>query len=313
MRIRNIKSVNEDVIRETEFDLVVASSGFESRAINLFVKLPVSSVSKYCFSFKSFNRNIARRRNDKFFRDHGFRSVLLGGDDDKAVFEWIKKFFDRDKETSISILIDYSCMTRVWYGAMLDFFRHHQPETEICVDVFFCYSPAKFSPAPKNSPANVHVGPIKGFSNISAPNLPTALVIGLGYIPERAYGLKEYLDAVPFLFYTDSSDRNEFSYEVEKNNAKIIAEVNPRNIYTYPIKDVEQTFYELLDLCKDLRTDYRIILAPCGPKPFTLASLLVAIHIDEIDVWRISAGDKEKPIDKIAAGNLIITRVSFAN
>jgi hypothetical protein len=33
--------------------------------------------------------------------------------------------------------------------------------------------------------------------------------------------------------------------------------------------------------------------------------------MDEVDVWRISAGDKEKPTDKIAAGNIIITNVSF--
>jgi hypothetical protein len=311
MKLKTIQQIDKVELQQKKFDLILASSGFESRAINLLSVVELASSNKYCFSFKSFERNISRRKNDKFFRDKGFRSVAVAGDDHRSVFEWLNRFLTKQTKEVLTILIDYSCMTRVWYAAILDFLRHYESNSIHRIELYFSYSIANYSPPPKSSPSNVHVGPIKGFNNISAPNLPSALVLGLGYIPERAYGLKEYLDAAPFLFYTNSIEGNAFSLDVEQKNAQLISQVSRENIYTYPIKDIEHTFYLLLDLCKDLKNGYRIVLAPCGPKPFTLVCLLVAIYLDEIDVWRISAGDSEKPSDKTASGEIITACVVF--
>jgi hypothetical protein len=55
-----------------------------------------------------------------------------------------------------------------------------------------------------------------------------------------------------------------------------------------------------------------VIIAPCGPKPFTLFSFILASQIPNIDVWRISAGDDENQVIKPkAAGELIIVDLIF--
>jgi hypothetical protein len=49
---------------------------------------------------------------------------------------------------------------------------------------------------------------IEGFSFFSVPNKPSALIIGLGYEKNKAFGLTEYFDAETFLFYnSDAADK----------------------------------------------------------------------------------------------------------
>lgn len=60
--------------------------------------------------------------------------------------------------------------------------------------------------------------------------------------------------------------------------------------------------------CDDLLRNYRVILAPCGPKPFTLLSLITAIKLPDIDVWRISSGKAAPTIDKVADGEVFFLR-----
>lgn len=311
MKIKSIRQVEIDSLDGGYFDVVIVSSGYESRSVELMTRIQVNSENKFCLSFKNFDKNLKRKANDKFFRDGGFRSLTLSGDNHTMILEWFKKILDKQTGPELKILVDYSCMTRVWYASILNLLRYYQHNNIAELKMYFSYSIAKFSPAPKNSHSNIHVGPITGFNSITAPNLPTALVIGLGYIPQRAYGLKEYLDAVPFLFYTDSTDNNQFAAEVKKNNEQLIKQVSDENIYTYSIKQIERTYYLLVDVCKDLKDRYRVILAPCGPKPFTLACLLASFILDELDVWRISAGEQEKPTDKVATGEFVVLAVHF--
>jgi hypothetical protein len=67
----------------------------------------------------------------------------------------------------------------------------------------------------------------------------------------------------------------------------------------------------LSSLIEDLSRNYRVIIAPCGPKPFTLVSLCLALMFENIDVWRISSGKQSVPIDKEAEGDVVAYKISF--
>lgn len=309
MKIKSVNQFESSRLSLIDYDLIIVSSGYESRCTYISQTFKLKSNSKICFAFKNYENNLARKKNDRFFRTEGYRVFPFNSDDDSAIFDLIKRLVDKFENRELNILVDYSCMTRVWYSSILLFFK--LLDSRESVNIFFCYSLAEFTPAPKSVSKNIHVGPIRGFSGISTPTIPTALVIGLGYIPQRAYGLVEYLDAVPFLFYTNSSDGNLYSKEVEANNHDLLTQVSDENIFTYSITDQQNAFYNLTDLCNDLRGRYRVILAPCGPKPFTLLCLLASVLIDDLDVWRISAGKKEKPTDRQADGRTTVLKVSF--
>jgi mRNA-degrading endonuclease RelE of RelBE toxin-antitoxin system len=83
------------------------------------------------------------------------------------------------------------------------------------------------------------------------------------------------------------------------------------NIYRYPINDLEYSERQLLSLCSYLKDAYRVIIAPSGPKPFTLISLIVALKMKEIDVWRISQGDIRNAVQYKASGKVSLYRVIF--
>lgn len=290
-------------------DAIITSSGYESRATYFAANFQVPCKKKIAFAFNDHTNETSRLINDKKYCDLGFEIVIQDGDS----FEYIQKFLDdllNDSKDIYNIVIDYSCMTRVWYAAILNYFSLFQDKYNK-VNLYFSYSPAEYTPSPKESVLNKYVGPIEGFSSLSIPQLPTALIIGLGYIPERAFGLAEYLDVSPYIFYGDETYNSEYYSAVVKNNAELLKSVKNEKFIKYPVNEPFVTENQLLDLCASLIDNFRIIIAPCGPKIFTLISLIVSLKINEIDVWRISAGKYTIPSDKKAKGDFLIYQVQF--
>ena len=237
--------------------------------------------------------------------------MLADSDSDEEVISYLQENFGH-VEGPLSIVIDYSSMSRVWYSAILRFFYfNNNIENEI--KIFCCYSIAKFSPSIKDESYNLHIGPIRGFSSLSIPQKPTALVIGLGYEKNRAIGLNEYFDGETFVFHTDASVRPEFSQEVKSNNSLLLNQLKKENICLSSITDLNGLYRMLFSLCNDLEDSYRVIIASCGPKSFTLISLIVGLELRNISVWRISAGKGAIPTDKAPEGKITTFSISFKN
>lgn len=307
--VKTIKKLTVSSIEALEFDLFICSSGYESRATYLTEKYNISSTTKVAFSFDDRIDQFNRSRNDHLFKEKGIQLITSNGDSGKDILNFLEKF-DFSIKSKFNILIDYSSMTRVWYASILKFFKLLDVK-EKEITLYFSYSPAMFNIPPDAIIPNINVGPITGYSNLSISNKPTSLIIGLGYEIDRAYGLTEYLDAETYLFYTSTNNNNLFSSLVEKNNEELIKSVSPENIFTYNLDDIEYTFFVLSNLCERLSKTKRIVLAPCGPKPFTVLCLLVSNILPNIDVWRISAGKKSIPIDRIPNGEIILFKMQL--
>ena len=156
------------------------------------------------------------------------------------------------------------------------------------------------------------MSPLFGYCDLNVPSRPTALIIGLGNERNRIYGLKEYFDAVPYLFYSDKSYNDKYSKEIEVINKEIIEETCPNNIFQFPIHDLTYTNYILENLCLTLLKDYRVIIAPCGPKPFAILAMINSLkHDDSLEVWRISPGSKIPKIDREPTGLISIIELDF--
>lgn len=139
--------------------------------------------------------------------------------------------------------------------------------------------------------ANVVVGPIPGFTSVMPPNAPTALIIGLGCESGRASSLLEYIDpAVIYLCYSDPVKESRYLDDIFTANHEVLTETPAEKIFRYPISDFFATSLLLSSLIGPLKENHRTIIAPLGPKPFSLACLIQAVVNPEIDVWRISGG-----------------------
>jgi len=296
-------------LKDIDVDLFIAASGYESRSTFIAKQLQKYSIQrKIVFKFIDENSVSARRLNDAYFENDGYEQIDVDGDSNVEV----RRFFNGVNWTSKfnwNIVVDYSVMTRVWYSAILEFIKCYN-SAPITINFYFCYSISSFASSPKMDSYNIHIGPIRGFSNLTVPQKPTALIIGLGYERNRAIGLSEYLDGETFVFYTDRSKEEKYSIEVENNNKELIKQLKPNNIWKYPINDLNYLYRKLYTLCLDLADKFRVIIAPCGPKPFSLISLLVALDLENIDVWRISPGKSAPAIDKKAEGEVTMFFVS---
>lgn len=304
------RQIDYKYINSNLYDLALICSGYESRSIQVHEK-GFEAKHIICFAFKSFCDDEQRLKNDGYYHNAGISLTATDGDQSDSLNAILDAFVKDHIHHSLSVLVDYSCMTRVWYAEILSFFSTLKSNIIKTIDLDFAYSFGKFSPLRENHFRNLHVSPIEGFSAFSIPDKPTALIIGLGYEKNKAFGLAEYFDAETYLFYNVDAESRQFSKEVEKVNYDLMADVPKQNIVQYIIRDIIHTERALSSLCSYLRQNFRVIIAPSGPKPFTLVSLIVALKMGEIDVWRISQGNNRNAIDIAPTGEILGYKVSI--
>jgi len=299
--------LNEKV---NEFDLFIAATGYETRA-SFLAKKNINANKKIALAFKDNVNNSIRVKNDLFFKNNGFELIEISGSDDLTIIQIIQYNISLKLEDEYSILIDYSSMTRVLYGAIIKFINTISMGKRK-LSIYFSYCVAKFTPLTEEESATFNFYPIKNYCNLSLPQKPTALIAGLGYEKKRVFGLREFFDAEAlYIFYTGNND---YTNIVEEKNKEVLASVKVENTFQYQINDLVYTKMLLQDLCETLIQNFRIIIAPCGPKPFTLLSFIIANNIPNIDVWRISAGDDDSfIIDRKPSGEVITVELIYVD
>lgn len=288
MEIRYIKQIEQSNIVKEQFDLIIASSGYEIRASHIANILNNNCKEKIVFSFSDHKSEKSRIENDLTFKKLNYKPLEQTGNSCTKILEVIDEFIERSKSQPLSILIDYSSMTRIWYGAIIKYFKQLNGNTQI-IKVYFSYSVAKFHKPPETDSKTSNFEPINGYCSLSIPLYPSALITGLGYERNKAFGLKEFFDAeLLYLFYTKGNDYTDHVLQINK---ELIKRTPKSNMLTYNVNDLLLTKTVLYELCSSLKENYRVIIAPLGPKPFTLISFLVANELQSIDVWRISSNE----------------------
>ena len=307
---KSFQVANEEFLAES-YDLVLVCSGYERRASFLLEKHEVIGKTKICLAFDAYEDLFSRAINDLIFKKNGFEFLEINGESYLEIRELLLRKIDFEGTDTIKILIDYSSMSRVWYSYVLSFFS--KISFKGIVELTFSYSHSEYVPPPQIKAYRSLVTPIEGYYSILPPIKPTALIMGLGYINRQAFGLTEYFEAEPFIFISRNSTDDRYYSAVLEVNKELIEYIDASNTFYYSLYNLAYCETQLNFLCRDLQTNYRIVLAPCGPKPFNLICLVTALKIGDIDVWRISASSNDNPIDKIPSGKLTSLRVCYSN
>jgi len=312
MRFAGASQISFDDLKGKSFDGILVASGYERRATNIAARISSGKSGKLlALGFKD-RRVLSRPQNDGKFKDLGYKIIPASGGDGMEISGLLNEIVSASSSAKPSILIDYSCMTRTWYAKILDLFRKSTFDCDD-IDLYFAYSCSSFTPPPAAMP-NEFMGPIPGFETLSLPDKELALVIGLGYEEERALGLSEYVDAAEtFAFYSEPALVQAFSKTVKRNNRKLITNIGHAKLFAYPLADMERTSHLLASLCGGLMRNRRIILAPLGPKPFSLVCLIYAVANPDIEVWRVTSGQRAEPIDRKAWRKILVTEVKFTS
>lgn len=299
MKLIETAECQKKEIEEIDFDFFIASSGFEERASFIVKNIKIKSNVKKVICFNNYQSEGFRKKNDDFFRENNYEFVFEEGEQFHNIINLLDEISNINKY-NIKIGVDYSSMTSVWYSTIISYFNKLNTTKKISIHFFYSFS--KFSDPINSNVRNIHIGPINDFSTLSIPDKPTALIVGLGYERERAFGLAEYFEAETYIFTADKSKGVKYYDAVKFANKNLFNYAKSQNIFEYSLHHLDNAESLLYSVCKSLKSDFRLVLAPTGPKPFTLLCLLVAIRLRNIDVWRISAGKFSKPTNKIPDG-----------
>ena len=309
MKLSQTRQIDPTELSNMRLDAVIAASGYEARATHAIttLELPPTS-SRVAFGFED-RISQQRKTNDAILTSAEVKIVTMDGNSSAAIRNYVSALISQSNSDRPQLFVDYSSMTRAWYAGIIEAIMSIKEKKS--VSCIFSYSPAAFTPPSHPSP-NAIVGPIAGFCGLDVPEKPSALVIGLGYERERALGIFEYSDpAVAFAFYTDPALDDRYTSCVVRNNAPLLHSLGRANVFRHPLTDLQRISSLLGSLYSALTDEYRVVLAPLGIKPFSLICLLLASRFADIDVWRISPGQKAPPHERKPAGPVILLRADF--
>ncbi|MBK9103976.1 MAG: hypothetical protein IPL92_05270 [Saprospiraceae bacterium] len=289
---------------EDKIDLFLTASGYELRCVAVSQLLNLENIAiKISFLFNELDTADSSIQNKKYFENNKFSIYKLAKTNQDELIEILDNI---DYSNIKNILIDYSSMTRIWYHTIISYFYYRKHLSNI--KIYFAYSIPKYI---YNNQTNVQIAssplPIK--INLSIPQNPTALIIGLGDNKFQPLGLKEYFDAEVVYLFVANSKYKEFIIE---SNRDLIEKVGLDKVVYYSLRNTEETFYYLNNLSMELLQNYNVVIAPCGPKPFTLISSIISLKLDKVDIWYVGkvTNIKEEK-EHVDNKEVIITQVIF--
>lgn len=310
MKLVFTEQVDFPCVLEDRTDLWIAASGYESRSFFASERLVNGLVdARIAFSFRD-RKTEQRLKNDALFEASQFKLVEGDGNSDEEIRRILREFLGTKIGKCVHIVVDYSCMTKCWYAGIVRLLQEMDQQLSVTVD--FIYTPAKYTP-PCHSTSISEMKPIDGFYGLCAPDTPTALILGLGYDRGRASGLIEYIDpAVVYAFVCDPALDEKYELAVKRNNSDLLRSVSKDQIISHSLVDLNRTTSLLRALCDALHNDYRLVAAPLGVKPFALSCLLLSTVIGDLDVWRVTSGEKAEPLDRKPIDHIIVLRAHFS-
>jgi hypothetical protein len=300
--------IDSEYLQKQHFDAFITVSGFESRSAYLADKIDTTTIpEKIVLAYNELNDVLFRKHNDAKYRDLGFTFYNVPSKDISSLPGILDQICTKNRKENLDILIDYSCMAKIWYNGILNYFS----ELEECfskVNLWFCYSPSEFTKSHTNV-TNKFFDPV---IPKSTGNKPIALILGLGFEKGRSEELAKQLDAqVTFAFYADPAYDERYVHEVLESNQVLLKKISEDKIIKYPIFDLNSISESLTKLCINLRLSHQLVLAPIGPKPFTLMCFILSTRYPDIKLWKVSTAGNFATTDRKPYGELLLFKVTF--
>lgn len=287
-----------------EMDLIIACCGYEQRSISLmqYFGNEIQAIPHKCAIVYSSPECKEIEDNAAMFKQNGFSLVSVSPQESfMEIRKVIEGFFVKVKEKgNCKVLIDYSSMNREWYSAIILYLEQYNPNVHSSLDCIFYYSVPKFDGQIDKQYAFSSVKPLEGYTSFMMPDKPLSLFIGLGAEERALIGIRQYADVAPsyvHYFYTG----NEHIFSPNNMYKNMFDSIDATNKHVYDLQRMIPLFNTMSDLYKMLNPNFRVTIISCGPKPFTLLSLIFA-RIFNIDVWKLETNASSHIVNKYPSG-----------
>ncbi len=290
----------------------ITAIGFEHRARFAADKIGIRGKRNYACGFRE-RQVIAYKENRDWFGKEGFRVEEC---DDSEFVKWSDVAFDQicsGGAGGARVCVDISSFSRIRIAALIDSARRHAIGRRVEMDIV--YSGAEFGPPPEISVPNVWMGPIApefaGWA--SDPDEPAALVLGIGYEQDKAVGVVEYIEPAAVWIFEPSGHDPRYTDAIRSANEGLWKILAMGERLEYAVYRPFDCFARLESLTNGLRGRMRPVLVPFGPKIFAVCCLLVSHVHPFASVWRVSSGQFERAVDRVASGRMTGLRVVFSD
>lgn len=309
MELYSISDIEFKDVYNNNYHLAIFSSGYEKRCIHVPSNLKKENIEiPLIFGFEELKDDEHRQRNDKYYKNNWSDNIIQqSANDDKGIYNALDENI-RVNDEIIKIVVDYSSMSRVWYAAILNWFKFTMPSTEVIID--FLYSVGKHK---DHSPKFVikEMLCIPGFDGTPVPLNKSIAVFGLGFDRYSPLCVLDRLEPDEIFTYLASPAAFPDYPEIAKDNNEELIEESKNKPLELPLNSIERTYASLGEVISPYISKADITLIPMGPKPHVLAAILLSMRFDRfISCMHVSHILKE-PQDIDATGDIVATRVEL--
>lgn len=306
LRIRSFPATTLEGLANKGYDGVLASLGFERRSRDIPAGMQ-SADNAVAIPFED-RHEAAYAENKKWFDDHDWNQPEI--DDDSDYFGFVDGWL-RERvaaaEGHAHVAVDVSSTTRARMAAVVEAILNLPRETRLDVD--FLYAPAAFEePSDEDEPPVFNVAPVSGYFAgwWNALEDPLYAIIGVGYELERASSAINTLEPEMTEVYVAHGSDERYLREVRKSNRSLMTTKGVRREEVlYDVSDPFSCFHQLEASISRLEKENRVALVPLGPKIFAVCAILAAgLHLDRAQVIRVSAGERQRAVNRKGDGNV---------
>jgi hypothetical protein len=302
-------------IRGAQYDVVIATTGFERRARHLVESLKPDGRLRWAPAFA--NRQVLSFRDNKdFFDNSGFETAIVAEDGFAGLC--VEKLrgaaSSAPTESLIRILVDISSMTRSRMAAILDTCRFNDFGKALQVDFF--YSVGEYEEPPTEYPPMTDIGPVtSGFAGWSSePTRTVSAIFGVGYEQDQVIGVVESLEAADIWVFIPNGPDPRYLASVQQANETLWDEVPVNKRIKYDVLRPLDTLFKIDSLVYGVLAVQRCVLIPFGPKIFSIICMLVASsYYPNISLWRVSTGQSDVPLDRRGTDTYAGIRATFGD
>ncbi len=301
-----------EMLGDRQYDCAIAAVGYETRARFVGTQRDLRASSKLAIAFPG-KKVLAYRENERLLGDAGFRIEEKSAEQFGVCLKSeVQHVQGHVKGRPFSICVDISSLTRLRLALIVEAIWNASRTSDICVD--FLYSLAQFSAPSSDLEPVVKAGPVvpafAGWSD--APELAAAVILGLGYETHRAIGAVEYLEPAELWIFRARSRDEDYNETTLAANRILLESVPRHRLFEYTVEAPFHCFGLIESLVYGMSGRRRPIMLPFGPKVFALCCLLVGVIHPAAAVWRVSAEQYRKAVDRVPNGTIVGLTVEFA-
>lgn len=257
--------------------------------------------------FQNQQQDPVRQQSDAYFLKHWVDELqVVAYNNDAPLYKYLRET-GSCKSSSVRILVDYSCMSRIWYAAVLNWARHTPVPSNIVVD--FLYAVGEH----KNNISPVVIRDILSIPGCEGNPIPFSKsigVFGLGFDNFATLCVLDRLEPdVVYTYLANPAAFDDYPERARKLNEIIREEYSSVNL-ELPLWSVERTYVSLTELISPHRSEGDIVLVPMGPKPHVLAAILLSMRFAGITCLDVS-GSRPTPERVGTTERMVGTRVLF--